>query len=206
MFVLALFALFIAIAYFFVPGVREGAEPLHRFMDKHGLSAAFLSMIVFAGVIPWLFFLVDRSIRPEYPGWTGVIQALWRACLGVLCTMWFHVQDMLFGSGTDILTLAVKTAVDQFLWTPIVLAPLDATFYFWIGRDFSFARVRADWPASFVRGVLLPNLIMGWCISIPMNMVVYAFPVAMRIVVCGLFGSFWSLVCLQIGKRSSAHA
>lgn len=204
MIVLTLFAIFIAIVYFAVPGVRTAVEPLHRFMTEYGLVAAFMSMVVFIGIVPWLFFLVDRSIRPEYPGWTGVVQVLWRAGLGVLCTVWFRVQDTVFGTGTEWLTLALKTAADQFLWTPVVLAPLDATFYFWIGRDFSFARVRAEWPASFVRGVLLPNLIMGWCIGIPTNMVVYAFPVSLRIVVSGLLGSFWSLVCIQIGKRSSA--
>lgn len=203
--VLLTFTVLLALAYFCIPCVRSGLEPLRHFMEKNGASAAFLSMVVFAGLIPWIFFLIDRSIRPEYPGWTGVVQVLWRSVLCVACFWLYRAQDALFGSGADVLTLLKKTAVDQFIWTPLFLSPLDSLFYFWLGRDFSFRRCRDEWPRDgFVSGVMLPNLLSGWCISIPTNVVVYMFPLDLRILVMGLIGSFWTLVCLQIGRRSGA--
>lgn len=199
------FAVALALAFFLLPGVRDGLEPLRRFMEANGAVAAFLSMVVFAGLIPWAFFLADRSIRPEYPGWTGVVQVLWRSLLSVACLGLYRAQDALFGPGADVLTLLKKMAVDQFVWTPFVLSPLDSLFYFWLGRDFSFGRCRAEWPkAGFAAGVVLPNLLSGWCVSIPTNLVVYMFPLDLRILVMGLIGSFWTLVCLQIGRRSGA--
>ncbi len=203
--VLFAFTVLLALSYFGVPCVRSGFEPLRYFMERNGASAAFLSMIVFAGVIPWLFFRFDRSIRPEFPGWTGVVQVLWRSVLCVACFWFYRAQDALFGSGTDVLTLLGKMAVDQFVWTPLFLSPVDSLFYFWLGRDFSFRRCRDEWPREgFVSGVVLPNLLSGWCIGIPTNFVVYMFPLDLRILVMGLIGSFWTLVCLQIGRRSGA--
>ena len=203
--ILFAFTVLLALGYFGVPSVRCGLEPLRHFMERNGASAAFLSMIVFAGVIPWLFFRLDRSIRPEYPGWTGVVQTLWRSLLCVACFGLYHAQDALFGSGADVLTLLKKMAVDQFVWTPFFLSPVDSLFYFWIGRGFSFRRCRDEWPRNgFVSGVVLPNLLSGWCIGIPTNFVVYMFPFDLRILVMGLIGSFWTLVCLQIGRRSGA--
>lgn len=203
--VLFAFTSLLASAYFCVPCVRSGLEPLRHFMEKNGVYAAFLSMVVFAGVIPWLFFKFDRSIRPEYPGWTGAVQVQWRSLLAVACLWLYRVQDALFGPGVDVLTLVKKMTVDQFVWTPFFLSPLDSLFYFWLGRDFSFARCRAEWPQNgFVAGVVLPNLLSGWCVSVPTNLVVYMFPLDLRILVMGLIGSFWTLVCLQIGRRSGA--
>ena len=203
--VLLAFMALLAPAYFCVPCVRSGLEPLRRFMEQNGAVAAFLSMVVFAGLIPWAFFLIDRSIRPEYPGWTGVVQVLWRSLLAVACLGLYRAQDALFGPGADVLTLLKKMAVDQFVWTPLFLSPVDSLFYFWLGRDFSFGRCRAEWPkAGFAAGVVLPNLLSGWCVGIPTNLVVYMFPLDLRILVMGLIGSFWTLVCLQIGRRSGA--
>ena len=195
--VLFAFTVLLALSYFGVPCVRSGFEPLRHFMERNGASAAFLSMIVFAGVIPWLFFRFDRSIRPEFPGWTGVVQVLWRSVLCVACFWLYRAQDALFGPSVDVSTLLKKMAVD--------LSPVDSPFYFWLGRDFSFRRCRDEWPREgFVSGVVLPNLLSGWCIGIPTNFVVYMFPLDLRILVMGLIGSFWTLVCLQIGRRSGA--
>ena len=198
------FAVVLSALYFLVPGVSGFLEPLRAAMERYGAAAAFLSMVVFIGVIPAIFFWIDPSIRPASPCRTSVLTVLWRASLGVLCTWFFQAQDFIFGEGTDLPTLALKTALDQFLWTPFVLAPLDATYYFWAGCDYSFRRLRGKWPRSFVCGVLLPNLLAGWCIGIPTNLLLYAFPVSLRIVFSGLLGAFWMLVCLQIGIREAS--
>jgi len=204
--VLSSFSLCLVALYCGFPGFRQFLSPLQRLMADQGALAAFVSMAVFAGAIPWLFFMVDRSIRPECPGLTSFVQVLWRSLLGVACFWLYHAQDWLFGSELGWSTALKKMIIDQFVWTPLFLAPLDALFYFWAGRNFSFRRCRDEWPGSFVRGVVLPNLLTGWCIGIPTNLMVYFFPVDLRILVMGLIGSFWTLVSLQIGRRSGKCA
>ena len=182
--------------------VRSAMEPVESRLAELGAWGGCLSLAFYLGVLPGVFFIFVRSLRPERPFATCVAQSAWNGLLGVLCTYFFLLQDWLFGTGRDFGTLACKTALDQFAWTAFVIAPLNAVFYFWVSRGFSFVRVRGDWPKGFFRNLVLPNLLMNWLIGIPNNFAVYAFPAALRVQVIGLLGAFWVLVCLQIGKRS----
>ena len=70
---------------------------------------------------------------------------------GGLCDRFFTLQTALFGSGTDFTTVALKTAVEQLVWTALFCVPLGTVFFFWLSRDFSWRRSRAEWPRRFVR-------------------------------------------------------
>ena len=182
--------------------VRSAMEPVERRLVELGVWGGCISLAFYLGVLPGVFFIFVKSLRPERPFATCVAQSAWNGLLGVLCTYFFLLQDGIFGTGRDFGTLACKTALDQFVWTAFVIAPLNAVFYFWVSRGFSFVRVRGDWPKGFFRNLVLPNLLMNWLIGIPNNFAVYAFPAALRVQVIGFLGAFWVLVCLQIGRRS----
>ena len=186
--------------------VRAVMEPAESRLAELGAWGGFVSLALYLGVLPGVFFLFVRTLRPKRPWTTCLAQSVWNGLLGVACTYFFLLQDRLFGTGRDFGTLATKTAFDQFVWTAFIIAPLNAVFYFWVSRGFSFVRVRADWPKGFFRNLVLPNLLMNWVFSIPNNFAVYAFPAALRVQVIGLLGAFWVLVCLQIGKRSGRFA
>lgn len=111
-------------------------------------------------------------------------------------------MDLWIGNGCDFMTLLLKTCINQFVWTVFLIAPANACFYFWVARDFSFRRVRREWPRGGVGGVILPNLISNWCVWIPVNMVIFVFPLPLQIQLSGIAGAFWTLLCFQIGARS----
>ena len=75
--------------------------------------------------------------------------------------------------------------------------------FFWVGRDFSLARVRREWKGPFFRRIVLPNLVSNWIVWIPLVTVVFLFPFSLQIFVNGIVCSFWTLMCLQIGKRTA---
>ena len=193
------------VGYYCVPGVADGFKPLARWQRESGWSAAFLNLFVFCGVIPGVFIWSIRELRPKYPFATLLVQSIWCGAWGVANNEVYAALSRWFGSGTDIGTLLLKTAVDQFVWTVFVIAPLDAVFFFWLGRDFSLARVRAEWPRSFVHGVVLPNLLANWIVWITVLCVIYAFPLPLQIQLAGIVGSIWTLLCLQIGRRSAVR-
>ena len=135
-------------------------------------------------------------------GFTVLAQALWCGTFGIGVGEVFKLLAAWFGDNASLSTLLLKTAFDQFVWTVLVIAPANAVFYFWVGRDFSLARVRRDWPRRFLSRVYLPNLVSNWCVWIPVIFIVFAFPLPLQILVCGMACSCWSLLCLQLGKRS----
>ncbi len=201
--VLWLVALATVLGYYAVPGFADLLEPLAKWQRDNGSLAAFVSLAVFCGVIPGLFLCTIKSLRPRHPYATVVAMAIWCGAWGVVNNWMYALLDSWFGGGRDLGTLFLKTAVDQFVWTVLLVAPTNAAFCFWLGRDFSSSRTRAEWPDNFVRDVYLPNLLANWIVWIPVLCMVFAFPLPLQIQLAGLASSFWTLMCLQIGRRSA---
>ena len=189
-------------AYYLLAPFREMLEPVAEWHRACGGRAAFVSQAVFCGILPGAFLLAFRSIRPRHPVLTSLAQALWCGCFGVCCNELFHLMADVFGDNAHVSTVLLKSVFDQFVWTVAVIAPANAVFFFWLGRDFSFARVKREWPRPFFRRMVLPNLIPNWIVWIPVSLAVLSFPFPLQIHVNGIVCTFWTLMCLQIGRRT----
>ena len=205
MVVLWMFAGFWVVGYFCMPQIQSLFEPFRQWQVDYGWKAAFLSRLFFCGVVPCVFLLSVKRIRPRKPILTACAQALWCGLWGVAGDFFFRLQDAMFGGGREAMTLICKTAVDQFVWTVFVIAPTHSAFFFWAGRDFSFNRAIEEWPSDFITRFYLPNLIANWVVWIPAQCAVYAFPLLLQVHLAGLVGSFWMLVSLHLGARSVRH-
>jgi len=203
-FILWSFALCLVPSYYFIPPVAEFMGTVRAWQESFGWKAVVVSRILFNGIVPGIFLLGVKSIRPRRPFATIFAQAVFGCVLGLLCDAFFRLQSSWFGSGAELSTLALKTLVDQFAWTVLVISPVNAVFFFWVARDFSFRRVRQEWPRhGVITELVLPNLIPNWFVGIPAIFATYAFPLDLQIHVNGLVSAFWMLLCLQIGARSA---
>lgn len=196
-----MFAGILVVGYFCMPQIQSLFEPFRQWQVDYGWKAAFLSRMLFCGVVPMVFLLSMKSIRPRRPVLTAFSQAIWCGMWGVAGDWFFQLQGLLFGVDSDVATLICKTAVDQFVWTVLVIAPTHAAFFFWAGRDFSIKRAIEEWPSDFIQRFYLPNLIANWIVWLPAQCAVYAFPLPLQVHLAGLVGSFWMLVCLRLGAR-----
>ena len=189
-------------AYYLAGPFRALLEPVAEWHRAWGGRAAFVSQAVFCGVLPGAFLLAIRSIRPRHPFLTILAQSLWCGGFGVCCNELFRLMAAVLGDSPAWPVVLAKSAFDQFVWTVLVIAPANAVFFFWVGRDFSFARVKRDWPRPFFRRMVLPNLIPNWIVWIPVSLAVFSFPFPLQIHVNGIVCTFWTLMCLQIGRRT----
>lgn len=98
------FACLLTAGYFGVEPLRAAAGRLGDVMRTAGWRGAFASQLFFHGVVPWAFFRLFRTIRPPRPALVSAAIALWSATLGIVCFGLSHLQDALFGTGTDVLT------------------------------------------------------------------------------------------------------
>lgn len=197
------FAALLSFGYWLAPGVREAVGPLHAALARHPWSGAFLTQLVFHGLLPWVFYMTVADIRRKRSTLTCLLQVSWACLMGVLCMRFFHFQEALFGPSDSFAVVMKKMLVDQFGWT-VLLAPPSATFFFWLGRDLSLDACRRDWPGRrFLSAIVLPNLLMNWCVAIPTTLSVYTFPAELRLVVCGFIGTAWTLLGVRIGEESA---
>lgn len=194
----------LSVSYRFAPPVAEMLRPLAEMQAKWGPLAGAANQIFFCGVVPGLFMLLVKSIRPDHALAKFALQTLWSGMWGAVYFWFYALQARMFGAGHEWQTLLAKTAFDQFAWTPLVAVPLNGAFYLWMGSGFSFATLADRLRSGFVGTVVLPNLVSSWCVWIPIVAAVYAFPGELQVQVLGLVCSFWSLMCLEIGRRCAA--
>lgn len=203
-FVLWSFVFCLVLSYYFLAEVAVCFEKVRLWQETFGWKAVVVSRIVFNGLIPGVFLLGVKKIRPQRPWATILAQAAFGCVFGLFCDAFFRLQNVWFGEGPDLLALTQKTLIDQFVWTVLVIAPTNAVFFFWLGRDLSWRRTRSEWPRGrFFSELVLPNLLPNWIVGVPAIFATYAFPVDLQIHVNGLVSSFWMLMCLQIGRRSA---
>ncbi len=193
-------AALLATGYFYIPEVAMLLEPLKIWQVNHGWVAAFISNGFFCGVIPYIVYVVRRTKDPHGPLLTAMLQAVWCGLSGVAANWFFSALSLWIGHGCDFKTLAIKTIIDQFVWTVIIIAPANAIFYA------TLAGRRCNWRTkkplcSFIRTDYLPNLIVNWFIWIPVVFMVFSFPLALQIQILGLIGASWVIICHEIGSR-----
>ena len=186
-------------AYYRVPALNALFEPLARWQVESGWIAAFLNRVIFCGIIPGVFLLCVKSIRPPRPLLTVAVYSLWGGLWGVACDGFYTLQNAVFGPGTDLATLVRKTLVDQLGWNVFICTPINAMFFPWVARDFRRG------PKRGFRDFLLEDcpvlLVANWIVWIPVILVVYAFPLPLQIQLVGLASSFWMLVALKSGMK-----
>lgn len=202
MFVLWAAAVALAVAYYSVPALASALDPVLRWQKECGWIAAAANRMFFYGILPGVFQIAIPSLRPRRLWTTIAAQGLWSAFVGIGVDFFYRGLSYAFGDGRDFLTLAEKTFANQFVWTALLVAPANAAFFFWLSRDFSFRRTREEWPDDFVASAYLPNLLANWAVWIPVNFAVFAFPLSLQVQLSGAVGAFWTLMCLQIGRRS----
>ena len=187
-------------AYYLVPGVAAALEPVAAWQKRSGAFAAFVNCAVFCGVLPYVVYRCKGRSRPRRPLLTAALQSLFVGLCGVACNGFFGLQSIWFGDGHDLRTLLLKTAVDQFAWTVLVMAPATSLFYAAMGRWIERSRTEFCLKAYF-KSDYLPNLFTGWCIWIPVIFSVYAFPLTLQIQVLGFISASWVIICREIGVR-----
>lgn len=194
-------AAMLVVGYLFIPFVASVLEPLAVWQSESGWVASFLNRFFFCGVLPGVFILTMKTLHAPHPFAVIFAQTMLSGICGVVSGWMFELHAVWFGTGTDFATILIKTLVYQFGWVVVFFMPFGAIAYFWIGRNFSFRRIRAEWPQHFIREILCPNLIVNWAVWLPVSLAIHLLPTPLQIQLTGLANSFLGLVLLSLGRR-----
>lgn len=202
MFALWGLSLSLVAAYYAVKGFSGALTVVADWQTNSGSFAAMANRFFFGGLLPGLFICACPSLRPRRPLLVTVAMSLFSGALGLVCEAMYLLNARCFGEGIEVSTLAAKTFVAQFIWTPLVFCPLSTLFSMWIGANFSFTGLRAKFRRDVIRSAILPNLVSNWLVWIPAMFAVHAFPTPLQIQLSGLVGSFWVLMLMALGRSA----
>jgi hypothetical protein len=119
-----LLALGVVLAYYCIDGTAGLFAAVANWKTSGGLFFSAVTTIISGGILPEL---LKRHFRPagmRAPGLGELCHqfTMW-AALGIVVDLFYRLQSICFGDGTDPLTLLAKVSVDQLLLTPFFSLP-----------------------------------------------------------------------------------
>jgi len=123
-------ALGVVFGYYKIESTHTLFDQIQVWKQNGGLFFAAVTTIISGGVIPECIKRIYRpnGISPPSKGELLHQFVMW-AWLGILVDSFYKVLALLFGNGTDVLTLIAKVMCDQFLFTPLMSLPLIVSWF-----------------------------------------------------------------------------
>jgi len=202
--VLQLFALSLVLVYFFVPS----SQPIYAWFGvlKHlyGYGYSFFATALFGGLIPFLYlYATDRLDKNRNYSGLLVFYFIFWGLKGIEVDFFYQLQGGWFGYENNLQTIALKAAVDQFLYSAFWAAPSITIVYLWVECGYDFRK----WMNSMDRRffcVKIPMIILSnWMVWIPSVSIVYSMPQDLQIPLFNLVLCFWVLLLAVLNKKTS---
>jgi hypothetical protein len=196
-------ALFIIVAYRYVPPAAAGFAALAQMKLRYGYCYSALSTSFWAGLVPLLLARLQRGGRCEPASRYPFLLAYW-AVLGLIIDAFYRWQAFAWGDNAHLSTLLLKIFCDLGVFTPVFAMPLSVIIYAWKDGGFRAAPVRALLHAGWYGEHVMPVLISCWMVWAPTLLVVYALPLDLQLPIQNLIECLWVLMLMVLTNRSAA--
>ena len=201
-FALQVVALTLVLAFYWHEPTRAALSRLAAWRTQFGLLFPILSTGLFGGLLPVLFLRARPSTRDHYTAAQGLALVLFWSYKGFEVDLFYRSLAYFVGEGHDVATIATKTVIDQFAYSPIWAVPTTALFFEWVGFHFSF---RAMWDdvrtAGWYRRKILPVLLSNLGVWLPAVCIIYALPTPLQLPLQNLVLCFFTLLIAVQIKR-----
>ncbi|MEO6002732.1 MAG: hypothetical protein ABIZ04_06625 [Opitutus sp.] len=205
--VLQLVALALVTAYYQNDATREALNRLAAWRTEVGVLFAIVSTGIFGGLLPVLYLSLLPNTREHFTWQQGAtITAFW-CYKGFEVDLLYRLLARFVGSGHDFSTIAVKTFIDQFVYSPLIAVPLTVVVYEWVEAHFDFDVLKADIRAGgwFYRKVL-PLLISSLWVWLPTVCIIYTLPTALQLPLQNLVLCFYTLLLAHLSRRTKTRS
>jgi hypothetical protein len=189
---LQLFALTIGLSYFYWPVSQQTFQFFADLKVEYGAWYAVISTSIFGGLLPFLYLFLSGKIRFLPIAQLLFYIIIW-AALGGLINGFYGLQIVLFGEGTDWLTILKKTSFDQFVFTVFVTSPFIALAFLWKDQQFNWQKTKMHFD-DLVKVQIPTTIVTTWIIWIPAVSLIYMMPSNLQIPLFNLVLCFFVLI------------
>ena len=189
---LQLFAFSIGLAYFYWPASQPVFNVIADLKAQYGSAYAIISTAIFGGLLPFLYIWLSGKVRVMIWQQCLFYILIW-ALLGWLINEFYGVQVILFGEGTDWLTIVKKTAFDQFVFSTFLTGPFIALAFLWKDQQFNWQQTKMHF-ADLIKVQIPTTVVTTWIIWIPAVSVIYMMPSNLQIPLFNLVLCFFVLI------------
>ncbi len=199
----ALAAAFVVVFYR-SPAVQAGAHVLAAWKVAGGLAFAFLAGTIAGGLVPEAAKVLTGKVRRFDRRWAGKLAfvAATYGILAVLCDLLYRTQTLLFSSGVGAGTVAIKVAVDQLVFTPLVSLPFSVGMFAWRRNAFRVRPMLRWMRLRTYRDEVVPALFLCWAFWGPVLCCVYSMPADLQFCFARFADAAWSIAFVFLATGS----
>lgn len=199
------FALAILLAYYGTAAGRTWLDGIGELKARYGFAYSALATCAFGGILPYLVLLASGKIARASRGCELAFYLLFWCWKGIEVDAFYRLQALWFGAGNDFRTIALKVAVDQLGYAPIISAPVQVLCFLWKDSGFSLAATRAALARQSLWQRTLVVVFSTWVVWIPAVTIIYALPGALQIPLFNLVLCFWCLLMSFLSRSDSSQ-
>lgn len=192
------------LAYFFHPPMRELLERLAEVKSRWGYAYSILAAVIAGGVVPELlriFVFQNREFRRSNLS-NLVFAGIFWAGIGVLVDAFYRLQAIWWGDEATAAAVIPQVLVDQFIFSPLITAPLTTWLYEWKNRGY---RMRSDFfTLTYYRDHIFPTLVAIWGVWIPIVTVLYLLPETLQIPMYSLALTMWVMLYTWMSEEKAS--
>lgn len=202
--VLQAFALAIVLGYFWSTQVHGALDVVGGLKIRYGYLYSAVATCIFGGLIPYLVLSLTGRVPKERRSSELAFYSLLWFWKGIEVDALYRAQAALFGEGSSVGTIAVKTAVDQFGYVPLWAAASQVLLFTWKDAGFSVSATRAAFARQPFGQRVLVVICSTWVVWIPAVAIVYSLPSALQVPLFNLVLCFWCLLMSFISREAEA--
>jgi len=189
-------------AYYYHAPTHAALERLTELHARMGLTFSLLATMICGGLLPILYLRRDPAVRADYQLRNCLFLLAFWGYKGVEIELWYRLLAHVVGSDNSVRTIAIKGALDQFLYSPFFAVPLTVLVFSFNHAGLRFAPVLADVRAGgWFRRQVLPTVVANAALWIPMVCLVYALPLPLQTLLFDLALCFCILLIAHIIRR-----
>lgn len=194
----------VLLGYYLHPPTRVVLEELAQVKQRWGYLYSGLAAVVAGAVVPELLRVgVFQRFRLERRNWSNLIFAIpfWGG-MGLMVDYLYRCQVVWFGDEAIPSVVIPQVLVDQFLFGPLISAPLTVLLYDW--KNNGYRMRREFFRRGYYRESILPTLVAIWGVWIPIVTVLYTLPVTVQTPLFSLALSMWVMLYTWMSEERGA--
>ncbi|MES2595442.1 MAG: hypothetical protein V4662_08910 [Verrucomicrobiota bacterium] len=191
-------------SYYLVPAVAESWNAVGEFKVRWSYVFSSASTVFAAVLLPTLVQGMMGTLPAEGRGMRVLLLALFWGYRGMEIDLFYRFQGWVFGTGNDVLTLATKVFLDQFVMSPIWFVPTVLIAMRWADAGGSWSRTRASLDRDFWLRVCPTVMVTNWLVWIPTLAVVYSLPSALQFPLFSVVMCFFILIMTLLARKKEA--
>jgi len=193
-------ALTVVVGYYRSDVVRDALDALGALKTEYGYGFSAVSTIVSGGIIPYLFLALSGKIGRGRHGTEIAFLLgfwLWR---GLEVDLLYRMQAVWFGAEPTVTSVLSKMAVDQFIYNPLWIAPMQTLLMALKEEQFSIDGVRRRFARVPFGERMMLMLVSNWVVWIPAVTIVYCLPAPLQLPLSNVVICFWAFMLTSVSR------